>query len=286
MVLLGSCIAEVHGDDVAGEHQKSDSTSITVSQAVLSPSQFDAALSRSADGYSTDELLIREDLRALFLDELRRESQESNNPFDSIDETTIFKWLLRYRKAGKLSYRASKRGRSPDESIVPVAEIAARVVMDRHRITSDDMLMDAVLCRELQQEAEILMPGIDAYLVRKAILSLRKKRALKPELVLQVAQWGREVKTYTLSQLKDALRHDTIAKQPGVYLFRTPTGYLYIGEAANLATRLTQHTTSSDRRALADHLSVNSDEEVSVELHIFQSDSPAKNVTFPPSVRE
>ncbi len=186
--------------------------------------------------------------------------------------------LLQLRKAGKLSSRATQQGTPVDDSILPVAEIAARVVTDRHRITSDTMLADPNYRRELQQEAVVISPGIDAYSVRKAVLSLRKKRALRPELVLKVADWDRELQTHSLDALRAALREGRVPEQPGIYLFRSGEGYLYIGEASDLSLRLRQHTTASDRKSLAEFLSDNQSD-VSVELHIFPIDSPARKVT-------
>ncbi|MEL6895715.1 MAG: GIY-YIG nuclease family protein, partial [Planctomycetota bacterium] len=140
---------------------------------------------------------------------------------------------------------------------------------------------------------------------RRAMLRLRKTRALKPELVLRVANWERKVVTLSLSQAvadlfassdsaKNEARQERIPRLPGIYLFRDSTGYLYIGEAANLRTRLTTHLTESDRPGLADYLGrvggLNQDREesltgvkrqqISVELHIFAKDSPAKKVAI------
>lgn len=231
---------------------------------------------QSSDGFSSDELLIRDDLRNKFLYILAAEAGE---PLDSQAERAALLRLLQLRKSGKLPGRATRRGKPVDETALPIAEIAARVVTERNRISSDVMLADPTFRDELQREAELIRPDVDAYAVRKAVLSLRKKRALKPELVLQVADWDRVVETLSLAELKERLNNDSIAKQPGVYLFRTPAGYLYIGEARDLAARLSEHTGGSDRKSLAEYLAGDGGQDVSVELHIFPADSPAKKVT-------
>ena len=100
------------------------------------------------------------------------------------------------------------------------------------------MLADPIYRHQLQLEAELICPGINSYSVRKAVLSLRKKRALRPELVLKVADWGRGLRTMSLTDLRVNLEEGVIPKQPGVYLFRSPHGYLYIGEAADLAIQV------------------------------------------------
>ena len=97
-----------------------------------------------------------------------------------------------------------------------------------------------------------LADDIEPYLLRKAALGLRKARRLRPEWVVRVADWGRQVATYSLSELRAS--PDKVLAQPGVYLFYDSTGYLYIGEAANLRQRLQQHLANSDRPSLADYL--------------------------------
>jgi excinuclease UvrABC nuclease subunit len=63
-----------------------------------------------------------------------------------------------------------------------------------------------------------------------------------------------------------------------VYLFRSASGYLYVGEAANLAARLQVHIEGSDQTSLAEYLANDDAEAISVELHIFPADSPASRV--------
>jgi GIY-YIG catalytic domain len=236
-----------------------------------------AAFAKSHDGFSTDELLIRDDLREKFLTELTTAQGIERTP--ELERTALLK-LLQLRKAGKLSLPSTRRGKPVDEGIQPIAEIAARVVTDRYRVTTDTMLADLVLRQELQHEAELIVAGIDAYAVRKSVLGLRKKRSLRPELVLQVANWDRRIETFSLPELKEKLSKDELPTEPGVYLFRNSEGYLYIGEAADLAARLREHTTVSDRQSLAEYLASTTADDVTVELHIFPGDSPASQVTI------
>lgn len=247
----------------------------------ISANVFDRSLVESADGFSTDEVILRDDLRSSFLQSVQRRTGKQILPDQ---QAGVLLQLLRARKAGKLTYRSSQRSTRPKTGprsktdCSAVAEIAARSVIDRHRITTDTLLVSPMYRKQLQDEVELISPGVDAYEVRKAVLGLRKKRSLKPELVLQVADWDRQVQTLSLAELRRQLDCDLVPHQPGIYLFRTRDGYLYIGEAADLSDRLTQHTTSSDRMALADHLVKAAKGEVSVELHIFPSDSPAAKV--------
>lgn len=241
----------------------------------LTAAVIDTALRQAADGFSTDEVLIRDDLRERFM---RCVQTQLNMDVPGSAETIVFQSMLKARKAGKLTYRSTKRARKIPEDISTVAEMAARVVCDRHRISSDALLVDSDYRRELTREAQLIQPGVDPYNVRRSLLSLRKRRSLKPELVLQVAQWDRTVETHSLQSLKQALQSETIATAPGIYLFRAKKEYLYIGEAKNLRNRLNQHVADSDRESLAEYLASSSDGDVTVELHVFSKDSPAAKV--------
>lgn len=249
-------------------------TSATIWADTFSADAIRAAFQSCHSGYSSDELLIRDTLRDCFLHRLG-----DGEVLNHEQQRSALLTLLKLRKTGKLDVPVIKRGSPVAAAVHSVAEIASRVVTDRHRVTSDTMLADPELRVELQHEAELIAPGIDPYQVRKAVLSLRKKRALRPELVLQVVQWGREISTYTLQELESRLAEDTIPKRPGVYLFRNPEGYLYVGEAIDLSARLNQHVTESDRISLARYLAGDDAESVTVELHVFQSDSPAAKVS-------
>ena len=203
------------------------------------------ALASSADGFSSDEVMIRDELRSEFLNEVGRRVGVS---IAGDQERDVFLSLLQLRKAGKMTYRATKRAPSPTSDVSTVAEIAARAVTDRHSVSTDVMLADSVLRAELQTEARLIDPSVDGYQVRKSVLGLRKKRALRPELVLQVANWDREVVTWSLAELKAKLKVNKVAHCPGVYMFRTEEGYLYIGEAIDLSNRLIAAHIDTKRR--------------------------------------
>jgi hypothetical protein len=189
--ILGVLLVMLSSSEAAAEHPTIDSSAIV------------QAFASSCDGYSSDELLVRDDLREKFLQSL---SDAAGIAIDAPVERSALLHLLKLRKAGKLTVRATQRGDPVDESVMPAAEIAARVVTDRHRVTSDTMLADPIYRDELQHEAELISPGIDAYSVRKAVLSLRKRRALRPELVLKVADWDRVLRTRSLAELRGDLR--------------------------------------------------------------------------------
>ena len=63
----------------------------------------------------------------------------------------------------------------------------------------------------------------------------------------------------------------------GKPIFRDSTGYLYIGESSSLRHRVTQHLDHSDRKSLAHYLWEKGSRDITVELHVFAKDSPAKD---------
>jgi excinuclease UvrABC nuclease subunit len=77
-------------------------------------------------------------------------------------------------------------------------------------------------------------------------------------------------------RIRDLKDTDIVPSGPGVYIFRDSTGYLYIGESANLRTRLAKHLDQSDSKSLAYYLRKNGVDTVTVELHAFDPDSNAR----------
>ncbi|MEM9585712.1 MAG: GIY-YIG nuclease family protein [Planctomycetota bacterium] len=234
------------------------------------------AFQASSDGFSTDEVLIQEELRARFLDQL---SGQIGAPLSTDQQREAVAGLIKLRKAGKLAMRATQRAPRVDDQYLAIAEIAARTVTNRHRVTTDQVLIDPELRDQLQREAERIKPDVDADTIRRLVLRLRKTRRLKPELVLKVADWPRDLLTFTLDQLRQPGGLDQVPVLPGVYLFRSSAGYLYIGEASQLRSRLTQHLKGSHNSGLAAAISPEAGQTLTVEIHAFPKDSPAKSVS-------
>lgn len=201
------------------------------------PQTIENAFAIAHDGYSVDEVIIRDDLRERFLDAAKAQGIQA-------PESELLLSLLKLRKSGKLNVKATRRGRKPDESVFPAAEIATRVVTDRHRVSTDFVLASPDFRKELQEEANKLMDGVTPY------------------------------------DLREQLDSDRIAHSPGVSLFRHSTeGYLYVGEAVDLSVRLRQHVTASDRAALAKALANKKEVNISIELHVFPAESPARKIS-------
>ena len=188
------------------------------------------------------------------------------------------------RKAGKLKVKSTKRASSkktpPDSEpqsvaeLTALAEIAMRSVQDKSKVSSDRIMTDPKLRGQFEAVVTKLNPKADLYLTRKAAFKLRKTRRLQPELITRLADWGREVKTYAIDDLRKSV--DGVDAHPGVYIFRDQTGYLYIGQTENLRKRMAEHLEESHNASLASYLK--SEQGATVELHSFDPKSRAKEV--------
>jgi predicted GIY-YIG superfamily endonuclease len=220
------------------------------------------------DGWSTDEVLVRDDLNQAFLRECQR--QLPHVPAAELN------WaLLNLRKSGGLGPVVTRQRRDRHDAYQHAAEIAARLLYDKSQLTVDRVICDLSHRKKFDRIANEIAPQVSTYLLRKAALGLRKKRALRPELVLRVADWDRDVRTLSAARILADPR--TVPPKPGVYLFRDRTGYLYIGESGNLQSRVNQHLDDSDRLSLARYLREQvTVDELTIELHVFDAHSPAR----------
>lgn len=248
----------VQGGDASRENtRKADQPEIIA--AVI------AAFRKVHDGYSSDEVLLQDELQAKFIAACHETLPEAS--------PEVLNWtLLNLRKQGRLSdISTTKQNRVAAEDLRHIGEIVARSIQDRHQVS-----IDRALCRpDLRAEFDELARGFDAqidnYAVRKAAFQLRKARQLQPELVTRLADWGRTVTVYSLAELQKDL--SPIPAEPGIYMFADKQGYLYIGESDNLHRRLKKHLDESDRQGLANYLKSNQVEEIKIEVHTFAKGS-------------
>lgn len=228
------------------------------------------AFQRVHDGWSTDEVVLKDDLNQKFLTRCRERLPDVS--------AAEFNWtLLNLRKAGKLGAVATKRTRQDHDDYQHAAEIAARFLQDKHAQSIDRLLCDPERREEFDKTALAIASDVEPYRLRKAAFGLRKARQLQPELVLRVADWDRQIITHSAAEI--AADAKLVSEAPGVYIFRDAAGYLYIGESSNLRQRVNQHLDHSDRKSLANYLSEKGNRDVTVELHVFGKDSPAKDKT-------
>ena len=119
-------------------------------QAPGQPSELDAATRRELkdvarlayatvyDGWSSDEVLLQDELNAKYLTECRKRMPDIR-AFD-------FNWtLLNLRKAGELrDIRATKRRRDRHDEYLHAAEIAARFLEDRYKVNTDRVICETL----------------------------------------------------------------------------------------------------------------------------------------------
>jgi site-specific DNA-methyltransferase (adenine-specific) len=144
------------------------------------------------------------------------------------------------------------------------AEIAARYLERHEHTTLDRIICDPKLAAEFDRLARELAPGFSSLEYRFAALSLRKKRALKPEIVARI------IEGVQVTRLRVAgLDLQSLPKGQGVYvLYYRKEGVLYVGEAVNLRNRIRQHLEHSDRKLLAHWLWEKGSDDLFVELHL------------------
>lgn len=232
----------------------------------------------SAEG-SSDQVLIFQSIRDAFLAECRRAWDESSLTAEPATiDAAVFVWrLLSQRKAGNLPPATGRTPRAPlqDQQRL-IAEIASRRAEDEFRESLDRILVDDLGRQRFGEAVRQLSPTEDLDTIRRAALALRKARQLRPELSARLIDWPIDHRSFGWQELAADL--SATPEQPGIYLFRDATGYLYIGEAKNLRARLRTHLEGSDRAALLDYLDRPSPDAIYVDLHVFPSDSPGATI--------
>jgi predicted GIY-YIG superfamily endonuclease len=219
------------------------------------------------EGWSLDEVLLDDERRQRLIVYVHRTHSELNEKF-------ILEQLVRLRKSGKLVVKTTEREITDYGHAIPAAEIAVRQLYDQTQQAFDQILVDPDLRQRFDELAHAIDPESSAYVLRKAALKLRKSRQLRPELVVRVTDWDREIIEMTVKEAQASF--ERLPSRPGIYIFRDATGYLYIGQSNNLRERLSKHLVDSDRRSLASYLSENSKEALTLELHVFNKGSPAE----------
>ncbi len=240
-------------------------------QATTSKSELLQIFAATHDGWSLDEVLIRDDLRTALMKSFRESGGTS-------DEKEVFENLIAIRKSGNLKVPTTKTSNVDTDAYSSIAEIVARQMIDLHSLSLDHVFIDPVLLAEFDRFVRVILPEADLYQARKAALRLRKSRRLQPELLARVTDWKVSIESMPLEEATKKV--EEISQRPGVYIFRDLTGYLYIGQSKNLRDRLRKHLDSSDRIALADYLNKSGLQDVTLEMHIFADGSPAEQTVI------
>ena len=226
-----------------------------------------SAFEKTHQGWSADEVVLQDDLNREFIAQCLAELPGS--------DSAELNWrLLNMRKAGLLKVPTTRSNRKSITRWKPIAEIVARVMTDKHKVSVDRIMTTPTLRKEFESGVLEIVADADLYGVRKAAFGLRKQRRLKPELIARIADWGREISTLPLESVR--ANGNIVPQSPGIYIFRDETGYLYIGQSENLRSRLKEHLDQSSNFSLAKYLSDQQHDNVTIELHAFAPDSRAK----------
>ncbi|GAB5494992.1 MAG: excinuclease ABC subunit C [Phycisphaerales bacterium] len=234
------------------------------------------AFAETHSGYSSDVLLVDDELRDQFVDRaIMLEAAES-------EETALWR-LLTLRKSKNLNIPATARKKVGSHSDYRYAsEIAARLIEDQY-----DLNLDRAFCKADARaafDAECArMRGDAPFRLRLAALGLRKSRQLRPQITDALTREHKSVSVLNVDRVQQ--EPDSVPKEPGLYVFRDcSAGYLYIGEAGNLCKRVTKHVDHSDNKNLARFLWDNGYQDVSVELHSFPTWQPARQSSIRRSI--
>lgn len=249
-----------------------------------------ASFASTCLGWSSDEVLLQDVMRQRFVDECLKFSSRPEMADlpelvglqgKAISEEVFCRALLHVRKRGGKLPRATRRASTKwkgteRERLNAAAEIAARRLFDELGLDTDSILVDPAARKKFDSYAKRIGNEFPAYDLRKAALRLRKQVELEPELLTRVTDWKRSFLDFQVDKVEQ--HFDEIPTDPGIYLFIDATGYLYIGQANNLRSRLEEHLRGSDRKALAEYLDSTDRAKVLLELHVFQKDSPGREL--------
>lgn len=216
-------------------------------------------------GRSADDVVLDDELNKEFVCACRR-------ALPGLTDWELNWRLLGLRKAGKLGPVTTVRVRLTDyDDYIHAAEIAARLMEDKHDLTCDRIFCDPHRRAEFDRIAASVAPGYAPYKYRKAALKLRKNRRLPPEPMKRLAAFQRQVTIENASAYEE--HPERIPRDPGVYAFLDDTGYLYIGETHNLHSRLKKHLDHSDSRSLAHYLWKHGAGRIKIQLFVFPKGS-------------
>jgi site-specific DNA-methyltransferase (adenine-specific) len=180
--------------------------------------------------------------------------------------------LLNLRKSGDLAGIKSDRTIIPNQAEFRFAsEVAVRFLELREKTSLDRILCNPALAREFDQHAQEIAPGYSSFSYRWAALSLRKARALRPELIARVVPIE-GIKREKITDLDVA----TLPRRQGVYLFYDQQGLLYVGECRNLRKRIAKHLEHSDNKGLAHWLWVHGAKDLHLEYQVLQEDTSSR----------
>ena len=234
------------------------------------------------DGRSPDDVVIDDELNKKYVAECEKllsESEDEALRTQSFSDFDFNHKLQNIRKRGGLGRVTTSSQRIVHDEYAHASEIAARKLEDRYTDGNYQGTLDNIFCdpgkrQEFDDIAKSIAPNVDNFRLRKAALALRKARKLQPELIKNIANWGKEELEFAAQELLDD--RSLIPDKPGIYIIRDPKeGYLWIGEGKNLRKRLYDQLNHHSNKSVVIYLHNEGYTDVRVDLHVFDSDSDA-----------
>lgn len=227
-----------------------------------------AAFLETRRGCSADRVVADPQLNQLFLSSCLKKGLKDQ-------PVRLNLALFQLRKSGKLDDYPTvnqTRIRNQDEYRF-AAEIAARFLQRRDSVSLDSIICDPELAAEFDMLAQQLCPGYTSLEYRWAVLSLRKQRNFRPQILSSIVRPDAVIR-HQVAGLDVAC----IPAQQGIYHFVDADGLssLYVGEAQNLRIRLRKHLDHSDNRGLARWLWERGIGSLWLELQVLSPDTPTR----------
>jgi GIY-YIG catalytic domain len=220
---------------------------------------------RVRNGFAAEYVVCDPLMNVHFIEECRA-SGESGSPF------SLNMGLLNLRKQGKLSrFRTTNRKPKGDAATHVAVQNAIRFLERQLGVNVDRVICDPALRDQFDSLVQILLPGCSLLESRYAALTLRKKNALKPEIVGRVI----EMVKGSVAPIK-GLNFKDLPIEPGVYLFFDRENTLYAGKADNLRHRIEEHLCTWTARYLLSQIEQGRRGDVFLVLHVLQSDINAQ----------
>lgn len=227
-------------------------------------SEIRKAFAETHDGYSSDRVIADPALNKAFLNACSQRGLTAS-------PSEVNRALMNLRKRGQLDVPTTRQTKFDDNDYRFAAEIAVRHLERRDRATLDDILVEPKLAAEFDAICEQFASGYDSLRYRWAALGLRKARLLAPEII------GHAIPAASVAyyHCKD-IDVDSLPTLQGVYLFVSKKATLYVGEAANLRSRLKKHLDHSDNKQLAQWFWQEGLEQALLELHVLPDNVTTK----------
>ena len=220
------------------------------------------------DGWAAEYVVCEPNLNAQFIAACRRGGVMAT------PGSVLNVQLLNLRKQGALTnYAATKRKAKGDPSIQKIVENAIRFLERQLQTNVDAIICDTALRDQFDALVQLLKPGCSVLESRYSALTLRKKNALKPEIVGRViASTGGAIHKIV------ELTVGALPTEPGAYLFFDEENTLYAGKADNLRRRIEDHLSTWTARDLVTQIRDGRRAAIFLAIHVLPADITAQSL--------